>query len=150
MTTVAYIGSTQQYIMTYEYCGSGNCAVYYKTAANPLNFNSATGIALVGNDTSQSVPHNSPYVIWTPNPAKTDGSGVIIVSSNSHEPVFINGDSADPHGWKVANVGQWSAYSRSLRVITVKGKKKLLFGNGGNMGDPNCNSVANGVIEVPY
>jgi hypothetical protein len=150
MTTVAYIASTQQYIMTYEYCGSANCAVHYKTAGNPLNFNSATGIALVGNDTSKSVPYGSPYVIWTPNPAKTDGSGVIIASSGSLEPVLINDDSANPQGWKVVNVGQWSAYSRSLRIITVQGKKKLLFGNGGNMGNPDCNSVANGVIEVPY
>ena len=150
MTTVAYIASTQQYIMTYEYCGTAKCAVYYKTAPNPLNFNSATGIALVGNDTSKTVPKGSPYVIWTPNPAKTDGSGVIIGSSGSLEPVLINDDAASPTGWKVVNVGQWSAYSRSLRIITVQGKKKLLFGNGGNMGDPACNSVANGVIEVPY
>ncbi|OBT80137.1 hypothetical protein VF21_00593 [Pseudogymnoascus sp. 05NY08] len=150
MTTVAHIESTNQYIMTYEYCGSGKCAVYYKTAADPLNFNSATGIALVGNDTNHSVPYGSPYVIWTANPGKSDGSGVIIASGGSQEPVFVNSDNADPQGWKVVNVGQWSAYSRSLRIITVQGKKKLLFGNGGNMGDPSCNSVANGVIEVPY
>ena len=150
MTTVAYIASTEEYIMTYEYCGSANCAVHYKTASNPLNFNAATGIALVGNDTARTVPYGSPYVIWTPNPASTNGSGVIIVSSGSLEPVLINGDSADPSGWKVIDVGQWSAYSRSLRIITVQGKEKLLFGNGGNMGNPDCNSVANGVIEVPY
>jgi hypothetical protein len=47
-------------------------------------------------------------------------------------------------------MGQWLAYLYSLRIITLQGKKKLLFGNGGNMGNPNCNSVANGVIEVPY
>jgi hypothetical protein len=38
----------------------------------------------------------------------------------------------------------------SLRIITLQGKKKLLFGNGGNMGNLNCNSVANGVIEFLY
>ncbi|KUJ22198.1 uncharacterized protein LY89DRAFT_395821 [Mollisia scopiformis] len=150
MTTVAYIESTDQYIMTYEYCGSANCTVHYKMSSNPLLFNSTTGIALVGNDTAGTVPYGSPYIIWTPNPSNTNGSGVLIASSGSTEQVFINGDGADPTEWKVVDVGQWSAYSRSLRIITVEGNKKLLFGNGGNMGNPDCNSVANGVIDIPY
>ncbi len=149
MTTVAHIESTGQYIMTYEYCGKG-CAVYYKTASNPLLFNSAPGIPLVGNNTAKTVPISGPYVIWTPNPAKANGAGVIIVSGTSREELFINDDGAAPGGWKMVNVGQWSTYSRSLRIVTLKGKKKLLIGNGGNFGPGECNSIANGVIDVPY
>lgn len=149
MTTVAHIESTDSYIMTYEYCGQGNCDVYYKVASSPLEFDSAEGIPLVSNDTNPITPHNTPYVIWTPHPKRTDGSGLIIVSALSHEVVFVNGDSADPGGWKTVDVGMWSAYSRSMRIITLQGKRKLLFANGGNMGNPEDNSIACGVVEIP-
>ncbi|KAH6681339.1 hypothetical protein B0J14DRAFT_694889 [Halenospora varia] len=149
MTTVAHIESTNKYILTYEYCGN-SCQVFYKVSANPLNFNAVAGVGLTGNNTAATKAYGSPYVIWTENPNKSDGSGVIIVSASSSEYLWINEDSADTAGWKLVNVGQWSAYSRSLRIITRNGAKKLLFGNGGNIGDLVCNSVANGVIEVPY
>ena len=32
----------------------------------------------------------------------------------------------------------------------MQGNKKLFFGNRGNMGNPDCNSVTNGVIDVLY
>ncbi|KAJ9144196.1 Glycoside hydrolase family 93 protein [Pleurostoma richardsiae] len=149
MTTVAEIKSTGQFIMTFEWCGSQGCKVHYKVASSPLEFNASTPVTLQSNDSSHTVPVGSPYVIWTPNPQKADGSGLIIASGGNKEPVFLNEDSADPGGWKMVDVGMWSAYSRSLRIITVKGAKKLLFGNGGNMGDPSANSVACGVVEIP-
>ncbi len=149
MTTVAHIESTDKYIMTFEYCGSGRCAVHYKVASSPLEFNAATAIPLRSNDSSSVAPIGSPYVVWTPHPERTDGSGLIIASGGNQEPVFINGDAADAGGWKKVNVGMWSAYSRSLRIVTLRGQKRLLFGNGGNMGNPADNSVACGVIPVP-
>jgi hypothetical protein len=61
----------------------------------------------------------------------------------------VNEDAADSAEWKAVDVGMWSAYSGSMRIVTLKGKKKLLFANGGNMGDPNNTSVACGVVEIP-
>lgn len=150
MAVVAHIESTNQWIMTYEYCGTGKCQAHYKVASSPLTFGSATGIGIVSNDSSATIPVGSPYIIWTQNPNKTDGSGILIASGGSQEPVFVNDDSAGATGWKMVDVGQWSAYSRSLRIIDVLGKKKLLFGNGGNMGNPDYNSVACGVTEIPF
>lgn len=149
MATVAYIQSTKKWIMTYENCGPGNCAVTYKVSTSPLTFGSVQGQALHSNDSSAVVPAGSPYVIWTPHPNRTDGSGLIIANGNSREEVFVNEDSAGPNGWKMVNVGQWSAYSRCLRIIDVKGKKKLLLSNGGNLGDGSKNWVACGVVEIP-
>ncbi|KAF7556653.1 hypothetical protein G7Z17_g1187 [Cylindrodendrum hubeiense] len=149
MTTVAHIESSNQFIMTFEYCGKGGCRVHYKVASSPLNFDSAQAIQLTSNDTSKTTPVGSPYVVWTPHPNRSDGSGLIIVSGGNQEPVFINEDAANPAGWKKVDVGMWSAYSRSMRIITVNGKKKLFFGNGGNMGDPKYNSVACGVVPIP-
>lgn len=149
MTTVAHIEPTDTYIMTYEYCGTAGCAVHYKIAPSPLEFNSVAGIPLVSNDTSPITPYGSPYVIWTANPNRDDGSGLIIVSSGNQEVVFVNEDAVDADGWKTVNMGMWSAYSRSLRIVTIEGAKKLLFANGGNMGDPDNNSIACGVAEIP-
>ncbi|KAH8600668.1 Sialidase [Bisporella sp. PMI_857] len=150
MTTVAHIKSTKKYIMTYEYCGSANCQAYYKVSTSPLNFLSATGYPVASNDSSHTVPHGSPYVIWTENPARNDGSGLIIMNGNSVEGVFVNVDSAPVDGWKLVNVGQWSAYSRALKIINVQGKKKLLLANGGNMvSNTECNYVVCGVVEIP-
>lgn len=149
MATVAYIQSTKQYIMTYENCGPGNCAVTYKVSSSPLKFGSVSGTTLVSNDSSATTPVGSPYVIWTPHPNRSDGSGLIIANGNSQEAVFVNEDSAKPNGWKKVDVGQWSAYSRSLRIINVQGKNKLLLSNGGNMGNGANNWVACGVVEIP-
>jgi hypothetical protein len=63
MTSVAPIEFTDSYIMTYEYCGRANCAVHYKVAKSPLEFDAADGISLVSNGTSPITPHGSPYVI---------------------------------------------------------------------------------------
>ena len=73
------------------------------------------------------------------------------MNGNSREEVFVNDDSAGVNGWKAVNVGQWSAYSRSLRIIRDNGKSKLLLANGGNMGCNPCtnNFVAVGVVDIP-
>ncbi|KAK2810586.1 hypothetical protein FQN50_002843 [Emmonsiellopsis sp. PD_5] len=148
MTTIAYIEPTDSYILTYEFCGSQNCAIHYKIAPSPLEFDSVEGIPLVANN-GAIAPYGSPYVIWTPHPDRTDGSGLIIVSANSNEELFVNDDSADPNGWKSVNVNMWSAYSRALRIVTLQGQKKLFIANGGNFGPGELNSIACGVVPIP-
>ncbi|KAJ5375774.1 hypothetical protein N7517_007780 [Penicillium concentricum] len=149
MTTVAHIEHTGKYIMTYEYCGTAGCAVHYNVAPSPLEFDTVAGIPLVSNDTRPITPYGSPYVIWMPYPKCQDGSGLAIVGAGNQEVVFVNEDAADADGWKTVNTGMWSAYSRSMRIVTIEGVKKLLFANGGNMGDPDNNSIACGVAEIP-
>lgn len=147
MTTVAHIESTDRYIMTYENCGPASCQVHYKVSTSPLTFANVAGTALVSTDGTTT--YGSPYVIWTPHPDRTDGSGIIIANGNSQEPVFLNEDNADASSWRTADVGQWSAYSRALRIIDIQGQKKLMLTNGGNMGDGANNWVAVGVVPIP-
>lgn len=150
MAVVAYIESTGNYIMTYEYCGSAKCQAHYKISSSPLQFSSATGYPIASNDSSNTIPYGSPYVIWTENPARDDGSGLIIMNGNSVSDVFINEDSAPVDGWKLVDVGQWSAYSRALRIINDQGTNKLMLANGGNMvSDTSCNYVVCGVVDIP-
>lgn len=155
MTVVAHIESTGQWIMTFEYCNAPNaaegCPVYYKVASSPLEFGSVEPTPLVSNDSARLVPNGSPFVIWTPHPDRTEGSGLIIASGNGVEALFVNEDAADPDGWKAVDVGQWSAHSRSLEIISHGGEKKLLLGNAGNMGcEGDCyNFVADGVVDIP-
>jgi hypothetical protein len=150
MAVVAYIESTGQYILTYEYCGTGGCVAYYRVSDSPLTFNATEGQAVVSNDTSHISPVGSPYVIWTVNPDRTDGSGLIIMNGASRDEVFVNEDSASADGWKMVDVGQWASYSRALRVIDDQGEKRLFLANGGNMVSASeCNWVACGVVDIP-
>lgn len=147
MATVAHIKTTDQYILTYEYCGSENCAAYYRLAASPLDFHSATGTRIVSNDTSKTVPVGSPYVLWTQ--ADNSGKGMVIMNAASQGDLFVNDDAASPNGWRMVDVKQWGAYSRQLQVIDDNGKSRLFIANGGNMVTPStCNWVACGVIDL--
>ncbi|KAL2795768.1 Sialidase [Aspergillus keveii] len=149
MTTVAHIESTDKWIMTFEYCGAGGCRVHYKVADNPLLFDEVDATELHTNDTSRTTGTSGPYVIWTPHPDRDDGSGLIIISASNREWVFVGEDDADAEGWKRVETGHWSAYSRSLRVVSIKGEKKVLFANGGNFGPGELNSVACAVLPIP-
>ncbi|KAF4780775.1 hypothetical protein HER10_EVM0002231 [Colletotrichum scovillei] len=159
MATVAYSPISQKYVMTFEYCGgpiAGGCPVYYKVSDSPLNFGSADLQPIIPGD-GQLNPNGSPFVIWTTEPGTNGTSGVFIANGSSREEVFVNSDAVDPNGWKVVNVGQWSAYSRELRIIATpesspsNGDPKLLLTNGGNVGcSGDCyNYVANGVVDIP-
>ncbi|KAJ5080921.1 hypothetical protein N7456_013631 [Penicillium angulare] len=149
MAVVAHIQSTDNYILTYECCGSENCQAYYKVSSSPLTFNSTTGVPILSNDTSKTAPVGSPYVIWTSRPDRVDGSGMIIMNAASNSEVFINEDSAGQDGWKMVDINQWSAYSRSLRIIDDAGESRLFLGAGGNMvSDSSCNWVSCGVVGL--
>jgi len=149
MTTVAHIESTDKWIMTFEYCGVGGCRVQYKVSDSPLLFDTAEAIELHTNDTSMTTGTSGPYVIWTAHPDHDDGSGLIIISASKREWVFVGEDDADADGWKRVETNHWSAYSRSLRVMAIKGEKKLLYANGGNFEPGDLNSVACAVQPIP-
>lgn len=154
MATVAHIESTGKYIMTFEYCGgpiASGCPVYYKVAESPLEFGPVEPLPMVSNGTDRLIPNGSPYVIWTRNPGRDDGSGLILANGDSLDQVMVNEDAGAADGWKAVDVGQWSAYSRSLRTINTPHGSKLLLGNGGNMGcSGSCyNWVAVGVVDIP-
>ncbi|KAF5662339.1 hypothetical protein FCIRC_11558 [Fusarium circinatum] len=158
MAVVAYSPVSKKYVMTFEYCGgplTGGCPVYYKVSTDPLAFNAATAQPIMPNNPSLN-PNGSPFIIWTPEPGK-NGKGIFIANGNSREEVFVNTDELDPNAWKAVSVGQWSAYSRELRIINTpknsaaKGSSKLLITNGGNIGcSGSCyNYVADGVVDIP-
>lgn len=156
MATVAYSPISKKYVMTFEVCGlDGGCPVHHKVSQDPLQFGAATAQPLIPGDSDLN-PEGSPYVIWVPEPGKQD-EGIFIANGNSREEVFVNTDALDPNSWKPVDVGQWSSYSRELRIIhTPKesasdGKDKLLITNGGNIGcSGSCyNFVADGVVDIP-
>lgn len=156
MATVAYSPISKKYVMTFEFCGlDGGCPVHHKASQDPLQFSAAPDYPLIPGDSGLN-PSGGPYVIWTSEPGK-ENEGIFIANGNSREEVFVNTDALDPNGWKPVDVGQWSAYSRELRIIQTPdesasgGKQKLLITNGGNMGcSGSCyNFVADGVVDIP-
>ncbi|OJJ45210.1 hypothetical protein ASPZODRAFT_69460 [Penicilliopsis zonata CBS 506.65] len=145
MATIAHIQSKNDYILTYEYCGSADCTAYYRVASSPLEFDSATGNAVVSNDSSHSSPVGSPYVIWT----NATGTDMVIMNGASQSALFVNDDSVGVDGWRMVEVGQWASYSRQLRVIDDNGVQRLFIANGGNMVTlSTCNWVACGVVDL--
>lgn len=147
MTGVAHIASTDKYIMTFENCVTDHCGIYYKVSSSPLTFQSATAKKLLTRKGETSV--SGPYVIWTPNPAKNDGSGIVIVSGTFQEGVFITDDNVPDNEWTLVPTNHSSAYSRSMRIIDIQGQKKLFLANGGNLGPKEQNGIACAVIEIP-
>lgn len=150
MTTVAHIKSTNKWIMTYELCGSpeGGCPGYFKVASSPHEFVAVEGTKLIA-DTGEN-PGSAPYVIWTEHPERNDGSGVIIMNGAQNDAVYVNDDEAKADGWRKVNIEQHSAHSRSLEIVNINGKKKLMLASGGHMAGGADNFVSVGVIDIPY
>ncbi|KAH6694061.1 Sialidase [Plectosphaerella plurivora] len=147
MTTVARIGSTGNYIMTYEVCAGTEpgCPAYYKVAPSPLEFASVRGQLIRANATGEQ-PGSAPFVLW----AETKcGSGVILVSGGQDDAVYVNDAAARADGWKRVDVGQQSSHSRCMEVIDFQGQKKLLLTSAGHMSSGADNYVSVGVVGIP-
>lgn len=151
MTTIAYSPKSGKYVLTFENCGGPiNCQAYYKVSDEPLAFNDKPAGPIIDNGDPQLTPIGSPYVIWSPKPGASDGSGVFIANGNSNGAVYINDDEALPGNWKRIDIGQKNAYSRSLRIIeSDNGTPKLLVGGAGNFGEAATNAVVVGVVNIP-
>ncbi|KAF2186377.1 glycoside hydrolase family 93 protein [Zopfia rhizophila CBS 207.26] len=157
MSVVAHIKSTNKYILTYEYGGgpvggevssSYRYPVFYKVAENPLEFNKVEGKPVITADSSRTVPDASPYVIWTPRPGATDGSGIIIMNAGSSGDLYINNDGAGENSWSIVRTTEAGGHSRSLRIIRSPGKEKLLISGAGYFGQVDTNKVTCGVIDI--
>lgn len=111
MATVAYIASTDSYILTYEYCGSQNCNVRYRIATSPLEFQNAKDYAVFTSDGTR--PSSSPYVVHTTN---TAGQPIIMLNAMSSGDLWINNDVVNEY-WTTVNVGENAQYSRSILIM---------------------------------
>lgn len=150
MTTVAHIQTTDQWIMTYEVCDGpvSGCPSHFKIAPDPREFGAIEGTLVVSGEQGR-VSGSSPYVIWTKDESRTDGGGIILLSTSNSETVWVNEDSAHPDGWREFPAEQRSAHSRCLEIIDVKGQKKLMITSAGWMASGADNYVAVGVMDVP-
>ena len=151
MTTVAQIGSSGNFIMTYENGGGPvdgvlpvnyTFPVFYKISSAPTKFGDVIGQPIVTNDAVRTVPVSSPYIIWD------QDEGFIIVSCGTLSDVFINKAEGDVGGWESRSTGERVSYTRSLRMIhDKKWGEGLLIAGGGKLPPSNNNSVAVGVVD---
>lgn len=65
MVSVARMGDTGQYVMSYEVCGQTNCAVHYKFSADGDNWN-PTDLGQEAVTTDGRYLGGSPYIVWDP------------------------------------------------------------------------------------
>lgn len=131
MATVSYLATTGIYFLTHELCASG-CATYYRWSTSPLTFNSATGTKLAG---SGGNPYHTYY------------NGKIYLNHGSSANIYVNVAGSTDWSTQVA-VGQATAYSRYLGIITVGGVNKLMITGGGTM-KTSGNAVSVGVVTPP-
>ncbi|KAL2820339.1 hypothetical protein BJX63DRAFT_428172 [Aspergillus granulosus] len=94
MATVAYTPPTENYIITYEYCGVEGCGITYRLSLSPLTFGAAADKVVSPANTDPPSLGGNPYVFWTEHPDRTDGSILLIPSTGSWEEVFVNDDVA--------------------------------------------------------
>ncbi|KAF3763310.1 family 93 glycoside hydrolase [Cryphonectria parasitica EP155] len=138
MATVAEMGNGE-YIMTYEYCGTEACDVYYRISDSPLTFDSATDNKLTANGVT---PVSSPYVVWS---SSGGTNGTIVVSADSNTQIFISTALGDPDSWVEYDTPQSGAYSRHLRVMDDP--DYLLIMSAGYLDSDNWVTLS--VMELP-
>lgn len=141
MTTIAGPLPDGNWILTYEYCGSQSCDVYYRLSASPLAFDAAADHALVA--TSGTAPRGSPYVVYSPSGGGANGT--IVASAASGTPVFVNTALGDPSAWVEYSTPQAAAYTRHLRVMD--NPDNLLILGAGRLNQDNRVTVS--VIKLP-
>lgn len=140
MTTIAGPLPDGNWILTYEYCGSKSCDVYYRVSDSPLAFDAAADQALVATD--GTAPRGSPYVVFSPSGGD---NGTIVVTAASGTQVFVNTALGDAEGWVAYDTPQSVAYSRHLRVLDDP--DHLLILGAGRLNQDNRVTVS--VIKLP-
>ncbi|KAF5024469.1 hypothetical protein F66182_3409 [Fusarium sp. NRRL 66182] len=131
-----------QYIYTYEVCGTAGCRVHYRLTSNPLNVIASRGIPLVTDRGTR--PVSSPTIAWT----KVGGpNGSIIVSGGSQSQIFVNKNLGAENAWIEFPTPQPNAYSRSLMTFKENDNFLLIIG-GGRLPPSSTNSVSLSVIDL--
>ena len=129
------------YVMTYEYCGSQNCNVFYKTSSDPEGFNSVTGQVLRATD--GFVPGGSPYIVWLP----TGGpNGTLAVSANSSSDLFLNTQNGAANAWTRIASNTPGGYSRGM--LPLSDCHSLLILSGGHLTNTGLNPITYGTIDL--
>ncbi|WNM35749.1 RICIN domain-containing protein [Streptomyces sp. Li-HN-5-11] len=140
MTTVAKLPNGN-YVMTYEYCGSPKCAVYYKISSDPEAFGSVTGIALKATD--GYAPCCNPYITWLP----TGGpNGTLAVGAQSTTDLFLNTQNGASNAWTRIASTVPGGYSRAL--VPLADGHSLLVLSAGYYRTSGVNSVTYGTIDL--
>lgn len=148
MAVISYLTSTQEYMLSYEYCnppsGSG-CPAHYRLASNPTEFLSAQDYTLT--TTSGYTPGGSPYSVWH-STTSSGSAGTVILSTNSDTDLFVSKDNAQT--WTEVNVNQYTGQSRHLLLFDDDGTERLHLATAGSYGcSGSCyNYVANGVTAL--
>ncbi|KAJ7028446.1 BNR/Asp-box repeat protein [Mycena alexandri] len=140
MTTIAQLPN-QQYIITYEYGGTGGFGIYYRLSSSPLTFNGATGLVIQA--VTGETPTSSPNVAWT---AHGGVNGTIIVSANSHVGVFVNTALAAPGSpWTYVVANGTRSYAREVRILPTN--NQIMLTGGGTLGGAT-NSVTGTILQL--
>ena len=141
MATIAKMGDGK-YIMTFEYCGTRSCNIYYKISTNPTSWNNLGSTQLIAKD--GTVPFSSPFVIWTPVGAQSGSSGVkttngtVVVNAYNDGSLYVNKFNGAPDQWTRISTSSPGQYSRSLAVGF--NPKDIVIVGGGALGG-RSNSV---------
>ncbi|HVX44579.1 MAG TPA: family 16 glycoside hydrolase [Mycobacteriales bacterium] len=115
MPTVARMGPTGRFVLSYEVCGRPNCEVRYKFSADGVHWKAADlGRAVVTTD--GRYPGHSPYLAWVPETHQLVLAGQRVYSATGHETtgedyraVFVNDSEGTgdwgwaPAPWTVSN-----------------------------------------------
>ncbi|MCO5590305.1 hypothetical protein L7F22_044274 [Adiantum nelumboides] len=143
MATIAQMGNGN-YIMTFEYCGTKNCDVYYKISNDPTRWNNLASTQLIAKD--GTAPSSSPFTIWTPVGAQSGSSGVkttngtVVTNAYSDGSLYVNKQNGNPNAWTRISTSSPGQYSRSL-AVGFNPKDIVIVGGGALNGNNNIVSL---------
>ncbi|KAJ7160211.1 hypothetical protein C8R46DRAFT_1353961 [Mycena filopes] len=123
MTTIAQLPNGQ-YIITYEYGGTGGFGIYYRLSNSPLTFNGATGLVIRA--TTGEVPTSSPNVVWTAHGG-------------------VNALAAPGSPWTYVLANGTRSYAREVRVLPSN--NQIMLTGGGTLGG-STNSVTGTILQL--
>jgi hypothetical protein len=131
------------WIMTFEFFGAveRGFAVYYRISRDPRTFASKPDTPLVATD--GTVPHGSPYNVWTPAGGPL---GTIVVSDGTSPELYLN-HNLGGGAWTVLEVPVDSSYTRSLMVMPDDPANIMIIGGGRLGGADNKVQVSTVNIE---
>ncbi|WP_163504738.1 family 16 glycoside hydrolase [Fodinicola acaciae] len=106
MVTVAYMPATDRYIMSFEVCGPGNCAVRVKTSADGATWNAGDLGTAVRTDDGRGL-YGSPVIVWSPaGRLLLTGYGETLVGGGAPEDhqIVLSSATGDSWSWMPAPI----------------------------------------------